>query len=155
MCCAFSSILTFCLNFAKIENGFRWRENVSGHRFQYPTGTYLHLPTWKPSALYFSTKSVPFKYLFLFFPPQLKGIIVDDQLNMLFEEVVSFDSSMPEFRTQNGVNQSRDGKTITSPTIMWVKALDILLDKLQVAGADFSKLVAVSGTGQVGDNLIF
>lgn len=85
----------------------------------------------------------------------MKGIIVDDQLNVLFEEVVPFDSSMPEFRTQNGVNQSRDGKTITSPTIMWVKALDILLDKLQVAGADFGKLVSVSGTGQVGSNFIF
>lgn len=59
---------------------------------------------------------------------------------------------MPEFRTHKGVNQSRDGKTITSPTIMWVKGLDILLDKLQIAGADFGKLAAVSGTGQVGDS---
>ncbi|KAK7595441.1 hypothetical protein V9T40_013266 [Parthenolecanium corni] len=79
---------------------------------------------------------------------QLKGIIVDDNLNLLLEEVVTFDSSMPEFRTHKGVNQSRDGKTITSPTIMWVKGLDILLDKLQIAGADFGKLAAVSGTGQ-------
>lgn len=35
---------------------------------------------------------------------------------------------------------------------MWVKGLDILLDKLQIAGADFGKLAAVSGTGQVGDS---
>lgn len=32
---------------------------------------------------------------------------------------------------------------------MWVKALDMLLDKLRVCGVDFSKVVALSGTAQV------
>lgn len=32
---------------------------------------------------------------------------------------------------------------------MWVKALDIVLDKLTVAGVDFTKIAAVSGSGQV------
>lgn len=80
---------------------------------------------------------------------QLKGIVVDDKLNVLYEAVVEFDSALPEFRTHKGVIQSKDGKSVCSPTIMWVKALDILLDKLQVVGADFSKLVAVSGCAQV------
>lgn len=42
-----------------------------------------------------------------------------------------------------------DGVTVTAPTIMWVKALDMLMDKLRVAGADFSTIAAISGTGQV------
>jgi xylulokinase len=32
---------------------------------------------------------------------------------------------------------------------MWVKALDILLDRLKIAGVDFSKVASLSGTAQV------
>jgi len=32
---------------------------------------------------------------------------------------------------------------------MWVKALDMILDKLRVVGVDFSKVAALSGTAQV------
>lgn len=80
---------------------------------------------------------------------QLKGVIVDESLKVIHEEAVEFDSQLPEFRTHKGAIQSEDGKTVLSPTIMWVKALDMLLDKLQVAGADFGKLAAISGCGQV------
>lgn len=73
-------------------------------------------------------------------------------MNVLFEESVEFDSVLPEFRTHKGVIHSKDGKTITAPTIMWVKAMDVLLDKLQVAGADFGKLAAVSGSAQVNSH---
>jgi len=38
---------------------------------------------------------------------------------------------------------------VTAPTVMWVKALDVLLDRLQVCGADLSTVAAVSGSGQV------
>ncbi|XP_065214993.1 xylulose kinase [Planococcus citri] len=79
---------------------------------------------------------------------QLKGIIVGEDLNVLLEESVEFDSVLPEFRTHKGVIHSKDGRTITTPTIMWVKAMDVLLDKLQVAGADFGKIAAVSGSAQ-------
>ncbi|XP_026676147.1 xylulose kinase [Diaphorina citri] len=51
-------------------------------------------------------------------------------------------------RTHNGVIRGPDKHTVTAPTLMWVKALDILLDQLRVEGADFGKLVALSGTGQ-------
>lgn len=85
----------------------------------------------------------------MLFVLQLKGAIFDDNLNLLLEESVEFDSILPEFRTQKGVIHSKDGKTITTPTIMWVKAMDVLLDKLQVIGADFGKLSAVAGSAQV------
>jgi xylulokinase len=32
---------------------------------------------------------------------------------------------------------------------MWVKALDILLDRFKIAGVDFSKVASLSGTAQV------
>lgn len=79
---------------------------------------------------------------------QLKGIIIDENLSVLHEEQVQFDSALPEFRTHKGVIYNEKSKTVTAPTIMWVKALDILMDKLQISGADFGKVVAVSGSGQ-------
>jgi hypothetical protein len=36
---------------------------------------------------------------------------------------------------------------------MWVKALDILLDRLKIAGVDFSKVASLSGTAQVSCTL--
>lgn len=38
---------------------------------------------------------------------------------------------------------------VVVPTLMWVKALDMILDKLRVCGVDFSKVVAISGCAQV------
>lgn len=52
------------------------------------------------------------------------------------------------YRTQNGVVKSAK-QTVVAPVLMWVKALDLLLDKLKVCGADFSQVVALSGSAQV------
>lgn len=35
------------------------------------------------------------------------------------------------------------------PSLMWVKALDMILDKLRVCGVDFSRVTAISGCAQV------
>jgi len=37
---------------------------------------------------------------------------------------------------------------------MWVKALDMILDKLRVCGVDFSKVAAISGCAQVTSTII-
>ncbi|XP_037801691.1 xylulose kinase-like [Penaeus monodon] len=85
---------------------------------------------------------------FDFSTQQVKAIVVNDRLEVLQEAAVQFDNDLPEYRTHGGVNVRGDGLTVTAPTIMWVKALDMLMDKLRVAGADFSTIAAVSGTGQ-------
>lgn len=82
---------------------------------------------------------------------QLKGVIVDDGLHKVFEASVHFDTELQEFRTHGGVIRGKDKqhREVTAPTVMWVKALDVLLDRLQVCGADLSTVAAVSGSGQV------
>ena len=65
----------------------------------------------------------------------------------MVEEHVQFDTDLPEFRTQGGVHAAKGGR-VTSPTLMWVKALDLLMDKIKVTGVDLSKVVAISGSGQ-------
>ena len=52
-----------------------------------------------------------------------------------------------DFRTHGGVKKTES--TITSPTIMWVKALDLLMDRLRLTGLDFHDVAALSGAGQV------
>ncbi|KAK1794931.1 hypothetical protein P4O66_010123, partial [Electrophorus voltai] len=51
-------------------------------------------------------------------------------------------------RTQGGVHVHGDGLTVTSPVHMWVKALDLILEKMKNAGFDFSCVKAISGSGQ-------
>lgn len=94
---------------------------------------------------------MPTTYLGLdFSTQQLKGVIVDDDLHKAFEATVHFDTELQEFRTHGGVIKGKDKqyREVTAPTVMWVKALDVLLDRLQVCGADLSTVAAVSGSGQ-------
>lgn len=53
-------------------------------------------------------------------------------------------------RTQGGVHIHPDHVTITTPTRMWVKALELLLDRMKAAQFPFPRVRAVSGAGQVG-----
>ncbi|XP_068209917.1 xylulose kinase-like [Palaemon carinicauda] len=85
---------------------------------------------------------------FDFSTQQLKAIVVNDRLEVQQEAAVQFDNDLPEYRTHGGVVVADDNVTVTAPTIMWVKAVDMLMDKLRVAGADFSTIAALSGTGQ-------
>jgi len=83
---------------------------------------------------------------FDFSTQQIKAVVINESLELTAEANVHFDSMLPEYRTHGGVNIS--GSTVTAPTIMWVKALDMLLDKLRVEGVDFSSIGAISGAGQ-------
>ncbi|KAF3703921.1 Xylulose kinase [Channa argus] len=85
---------------------------------------------------------------FDFSTQQLKVLAIDENLNVLHQDNVQFDSELPEFRTQGGVHIHSDGLTVTSPVMMWVKALDLLLDKLKRTGLDLSHVRALSGSGQ-------
>ncbi|CAH1970342.1 unnamed protein product [Acanthoscelides obtectus] len=79
----------------------------------------------------------------------LKACVLNDKLEVLKEVYVNFDSELPEFRTIGGaIIDKADNRNVTVPTIMWVKALDMLMDKLMLEGIDFGKIAAVSGSGQ-------
>ena len=56
-------------------------------------------------------------------------------------------NNLSSTRTNGGVRKA--SQTITSPTVMWVKALDLLMNKLKVTGLDFCDIAALSGAGQV------
>ncbi|KAM5313384.1 xylulose kinase isoform 2-T2 [Glossophaga mutica] len=79
---------------------------------------------------------------------QVKVVAVDAELNVFYEDSVNFDRDLPEFGTQGGVHVHQDGLTVTSPVLMWVQALDSILEKMKTSGFDFSRVLALSGAGQ-------
>lgn len=79
----------------------------------------------------------------------LKATVLDATLNIVAQEIVNFDSELPQYKTKDGVfrDPSVSGR-IVSPTIMWVDALDLILQRLKKSGLDLGKIAAVSGSGQ-------
>ena len=63
---------------------------------------------------------------------KVKAVAIDSALNVVCDERVTFDADLPEYRTTGGVNVR--GRQVTAPTIMWVKALDMLMEKIRIAG---------------------
>lgn len=75
--------------------------------------------------------------------------MLDSNLNIFTSDVVHFDSELPQYKTKDGVYRDpSDNGRIVSPTLMWVEALELLLEKLKKSKLDFGKIVAVSGSGQ-------
>lgn len=78
---------------------------------------------------------------------QIKAVVINCKLEVLHEEAIKFDD-LAKYKTSGGCHVRPDGLTVTSPVIMWVDALDILLEKMKGAGVDFSCIKALSGAGQ-------
>ncbi|KAI4316058.1 hypothetical protein L6164_024075 [Bauhinia variegata] len=79
----------------------------------------------------------------------LKATVLDSNLNIVTSELVHFDSELPHYKTKDGVYRDpSDNGRIVSPTLMWVEALDLMLQKLSKSKLDFGKIAAVSGSGQ-------
>lgn len=75
--------------------------------------------------------------------------MIDDRLKICHQVNVSFDDELKEYKTRGGVYKSEDGSNVvTAPVNMWLKALDLCLDKLKIDGLDFSTIIAVSGSAQ-------
>ncbi|XP_041988897.1 xylulose kinase [Aricia agestis] len=84
---------------------------------------------------------------FDFSTQRLKALAIGEDFVIQHEADVEFDVDLPEFRTSGGVVRGERGE-VTAPPLLWVKALDMVLDRLIVAGVDFSNVEALSGAGQ-------
>lgn len=77
---------------------------------------------------------------------QLKCTVIDDKHEIVLEEAVNLDKDLPEFNTVHGAIMNDN--VVTSPTLMWVKALDLLLNRLKDSSY-IGSIVGISGAGQV------
>ncbi|RDD37298.1 Xylulose kinase [Trichoplax sp. H2] len=79
---------------------------------------------------------------------KLKAIAIDSKLTVICQYNVIYDKELSEFKTKGGVHKHPDRITVTSPCLMWVKALDIILQKMKNDNFDFSSVVSICGAGQ-------
>ena len=82
----------------------------------------------------------------------LKCTVLSSTLTVVLTESVEFSKELPTYHTEHGAHHAHDEGsqpgTVTSPVLMWVEALDLLLQKLAAAQFDFSAVKAVSANGQ-------
>ncbi|KAI9285368.1 hypothetical protein BC943DRAFT_306330 [Umbelopsis sp. AD052] len=78
---------------------------------------------------------------------QLKYTVINHDHDIIAEAAVHFDRDLPEFHTTNGA--IAEGDVVTSPTLMWVKAIDILLERLSKnTDIKIENIKGISGAGQ-------
>ncbi|MDA3800103.1 MAG: FGGY-family carbohydrate kinase [Kiritimatiellae bacterium] len=76
----------------------------------------------------------------------LKAVVIDSDLQIIFETSVNFDKELSEFGTEGGA--LIDGETVTAPSLMFVKALDMVMEKLSESALNLSDIKSVSGSAQ-------
>ncbi|KAF8944933.1 hypothetical protein BGZ47_003481 [Haplosporangium gracile] len=74
----------------------------------------------------------------------------DDDLRTHSSFTVHFDSELPHYHTRGGVHaqQGQGSGVVTAPVLMWVEALERVLEKMKVAQFPFHRVVSVSGAAQ-------
>nr|GLL48174.1 xylulose kinase-like [Ipomoea trifida] len=96
--------------------------------------------------------SLPQDSLFLGFDcstQSLKATVLDSNLTIVRSETVNYDLELPHYKTVGGVYRDPlvNGR-IVSPPLMWVEALDLILEKLGNSNLEFGEIAAISGSAQ-------
>jgi xylulokinase len=81
----------------------------------------------------------------------LSAIVLEvdgDRRRVAFESSIAFDEAFPHYGTRHGVLPSDDPTTATSPPLLWVEALELMMRRLQQSGLDLRQLAAISGSAQ-------
>src|SRR4051812_22546427 len=78
----------------------------------------------------------------------LTATVIDtDAGRVVFEDAVIFDAAFPSYGTRHGVH-TVDDRTVTSPPLIWVEALDAMMARLGGSGIDLRHIRAIAGAGQ-------
>ncbi len=75
-------------------------------------------------------------------------VIDDDRREMIFKDSINYDQDLPEYATRNGVIQGLETGASESDPGMWIKALDILLERLQKSKVDTNQIKCMAVSGQ-------
>ena len=79
----------------------------------------------------------------------LKGLVIDCYAgNIVAQASVNFTTDLPQFNCAEGVLQNDDPLIKHSDPMMWLAALDLMLERLQASGFDMGRVVAIGGAGQ-------
>lgn len=64
------------------------------------------------------------------------------------QESVNFGKDLPHFGAPSGYMPGGESGEIHADPLMWLEALDLLLERMKKSGVEFSDVVALSGSGQ-------
>ncbi|KDQ10746.1 hypothetical protein BOTBODRAFT_177833 [Botryobasidium botryosum FD-172 SS1] len=77
---------------------------------------------------------------------QLRATIVDEDLAVIGSEIVDFDTDLIEYQTRGGMFTT-PGDAYTTPVEMWVKALDLLMERIRKR-FDLGRIKTIGGCAQ-------
>ena len=79
----------------------------------------------------------------------LSALLVDtDSGKVVAQPSVNFGASLPQYQSPNGFLPNADASIKHADPLMWVEALDLVLQELRSAGVDLGKIRGISGAGQ-------
>ena len=79
----------------------------------------------------------------------LSAVILNTESGVILaDDSVNFGNDLPHFEQPHGYDESGAHGEVHANPLMWLEALDLLLSKMKANGVDFSKVEAVSGSGQ-------
>ncbi|KAG6910009.1 hypothetical protein DXG01_013731 [Tephrocybe rancida] len=79
---------------------------------------------------------------------QLKAIVIAEDSSLVHESSVHFDNDLSSYGTTNGAIRGPGDGEVTSPVAMWLDAIDLLFQRMKIAGVEIGAIAAISGAGQ-------
>ncbi|KAL2824035.1 FGGY family of carbohydrate kinase [Aspergillus cavernicola] len=79
---------------------------------------------------------------------QLKGLVVNSSLKVLYVSIFDFDADSHGFPIKKGVLTNEAEHEVFAPVALWLQALDGVLAGLAKQGLDFGLVRGISGAGQ-------
>jgi xylulokinase len=67
---------------------------------------------------------------------------------VLFEDTLNFDETLPEYGTRHGVLPGGDPRVVHAPPLMWAEALDVMMARIARRGIPLREVAAISGAAQ-------
>jgi xylulokinase len=77
----------------------------------------------------------------------VKVTVINEQLQLVYQSQLDFDSSLPHYKTHNGAI-CLENNAVVSPPLMWVEGLFTIFDQMKLAEFPFDKIKAVSASAQ-------
>jgi xylulokinase len=77
----------------------------------------------------------------------MSGIIVKSDLKLVHEAKVDFDADLSKYGINKGVLTNPEEHEVFAPVAMFLEAIELVLQRLKEQGADFSKVMGISGAG--------
>ena len=79
----------------------------------------------------------------------MKGLVIDPAAGAVVGAAgVNFTADLPQYNCPDGVLAHPDPLVKHADPLMWLAALDLLLERLRAAGVEMGKIAAVGGDGQ-------